>query len=457
MTVDTPAYKSTKIVIVGGGGTFGSSTAYHLVKQGYTPSNITLLDVYPLPSAQSAGNDLNKIFGVMSRTDIDKQLSLESLKGWTEDETFKPFYHNTGELDISRSERGIANLREILAEIDAPGSELEGYMKWVETEDEILALVPTFTRDQIKGWKGIFDTKGGWLSAARAINSIGEYLKAKGVNFAWGGAGTFKQPVFDDDKTTCIGVETTDGTVYKADKVVLAAGAWAPTLVDLEGQCCSKAWVYAHMQLTPEEVAQYKGIPVVYDDEFGFIFEPNENGVIKICDEFPGFTRFKEHQPFGASSPQRISVPRSHAKHPTDTIPEASDRTIAKAVAEFLPQFKDKKLINQALCWVTDTADRNLLICEHPRWQNFIIASGDCGQSFKLLPNIGIHIVELLENRLPDHLEKAWKWRPGTGDTLSSFRGDPATDLADHKGWLHDDERSTLNDFADIRRSLVTA
>jgi sarcosine oxidase/L-pipecolate oxidase len=78
--------------------------------------------------------------------------------------------------------------------------------------------------------------------------------------------------------------------------VVLAAGAWSPTLVDLEDQCVSKvsqsglndassrklqlivtqAWVFAHFQLTPQEAAEYKNMPVVYDGEYGFFFEPNE-------------------------------------------------------------------------------------------------------------------------------------------------------------------------------------
>jgi sarcosine oxidase/L-pipecolate oxidase len=53
-------------------------------------------------------------------------------------------------------------------------------------------------------------------------------------------AGSFKKPLFTDDEVTCIGVETVDGTKYFADKVVLAAGAWSPTLVDLDDQCVSK-------------------------------------------------------------------------------------------------------------------------------------------------------------------------------------------------------------------------
>ena len=109
-------------------------------------------------------------------------------------------------------------------------------------------------------------------------------------------------------------------------------------------------------------------------------------GVIKICDEFPGFTRYKMHKPYGASGPKLVSVPRSHAKHPTDTYPDASEVTIRKAIAAYLPRFKDRPLFNRSLCWCTDTADANLLICEHPEWKNFILATGDSGHSFKLLP-----------------------------------------------------------------------
>jgi len=68
------------ILIVGGGGTLGSSTALHLARKGYR--NIRVLDVYPIPSAQSAGNDLNKIMGISLRNPVDKQLSLEAEDLW---------------------------------------------------------------------------------------------------------------------------------------------------------------------------------------------------------------------------------------------------------------------------------------------------------------------------------------------------------------------------------------
>jgi sarcosine oxidase/L-pipecolate oxidase len=58
--------------------------------------------------------------------------------------------------------------------------------------------------------------------------------------------------------------------------------------------------------------------------------------------------------------------------------------------------------------------------------------------SFKLLPNIGKHVVELLEGTLAEDLTYAWRWRPGNGDALQSRRAAPAKDLADMPGWKHD-------------------
>lgn len=92
---------TTKIIVIGGGGTFGSSTALHLIRSGYAPSNITVLDTYQIPSAQSAGNDLNKIMGIRVRDQATIRLSLEARDMWRNDELFKPFFHNTGRVSLT--------------------------------------------------------------------------------------------------------------------------------------------------------------------------------------------------------------------------------------------------------------------------------------------------------------------------------------------------------------------
>src|SRR5687768_12593872 len=88
--------QDTKVVVVGGGGTIGSSTALHLIRSGYKPRNITVLDVYPIPSAQSAGFDRNKIMNVQLRNSPDLHLSMEALDMWNGDALFKPYFHNVG-------------------------------------------------------------------------------------------------------------------------------------------------------------------------------------------------------------------------------------------------------------------------------------------------------------------------------------------------------------------------
>lgn len=52
--------------------------------------------------------------------------------------------------------------------------------------------------------------------------------------------------------------------------------AWHINLPKVFAKQSLQAWVFAHIQLIPEEVAKYKNIPVVYDGEYGFFFEPNE-------------------------------------------------------------------------------------------------------------------------------------------------------------------------------------
>lgn len=149
------------------------------------------------------------------------------------------------QLDCEHTEEGIEGLRKQYQTLLDAGVGLEKTNVWLETEDQILEKAPQLEREKIKGWKAIFSEDGGWLAAAKAIRAIGLYLKEQGVSFGFGGAGSFKKPLFAKDGVTCIGVESVDGTQYYADKIVIAAGAWSSVLIELEDQCVSKvsrAW-----------------------------------------------------------------------------------------------------------------------------------------------------------------------------------------------------------------------
>jgi sarcosine oxidase/L-pipecolate oxidase len=81
--------------------------------------------------------------------------------------------------------------------------------------------------------------------------------------------------------------------------------------------------------------------------------EPRENGVLKICNEFPGYTRYMPSRPFGATENVPVSVPRSHAVHPSDTMPTEGLNDIQRLIRTLIPQFVGREIIDQKMCWCT--------------------------------------------------------------------------------------------------------
>lgn len=74
----------------------------------------------------------------------------------------------------------------------------------------------------------------------------------------------------------------------------------------------------------------------------------------------------------------------------------------------------------------------------YPPGSYIINTDNSSRHSFKLLPNIGKHVVELIEGNLAQDLADAWRWRPGSGDARKSTRAAPAKDLSEMPGWNHD-------------------
>lgn len=127
---------------------------------------------------------------------------------------------------------------------------------------------------------------------------------------------------------------------------------------------------------------------------------PSDDGYMKIVNEFEGYTHHEPCQPFGSSSEQTLSVPRSHALHPDDTIPDEGRQAIQNVVDTFLPHLSGRPLVDCKLCWCTDSTDGNWLMCEHPRFPNVVLATGDSGHTFKMLPIVGKYVVDLIEDKV---------------------------------------------------------
>lgn len=423
-----PLNKDSRVLIVGGGGTFGSSTALHLARRGYT--NITAIDVHPCPSEWSAGYDLNKIIRTEYSDELYARLAAQAIEAWKSDDVFSSHFHQTGwviaasDANSRTADELIRKAYEVLKRTD-----LADKIELLETPEAILKRAPHLqpAAKNIQDWYGLWNANNGWAMARDAVAAAGKQADLMGVKFISGDKGTMVSLVKDENGVVK-GVLCKDGTVHEADRVILCTGAWSPSLVDLKDQCLSKCWTVGHIQLTPEEAAPLRGAPVVDHSDLGFFFEPSADNKIKLCNATPGYTHFQRLPSFS----EKISVP-SPVKN---AIPKEAHDALRVFVDTVLPQFSDRPLIDEFVCWCTDHKDGGWLIGEIPGTEGLLLATGDSGMAFKFLPTIGAHIADALEGTLDEKRKNAWRWRPEIqGHEDESRPEGEVKDLVGLDGW----------------------
>ncbi|GAA5937135.1 hypothetical protein JCM10213_007145 [Rhodosporidiobolus nylandii] len=246
--------KSASIIVIGAG-TFGLSTAWHLAKAGYT--DLVVVDRHAAPSAASAGSDLNKIFRTEYAADLYTKLAEEARDAWLSEPILEGCYRENGYVFsvCGRSAPSVANFEAAVTNSKRRGIAFET----LETAEQFRAKAP-FLDGEMKGWRGVYNPKGGWTHALDSLQALTDDCKKRGVKFVSGASGAVARfkPSADGKNTT---VFAEDGTEYRPDRVVLAAGAWIDSLIDTKGQLLAK-W----------------NMPVINNRELGYMFEPDLKG-----------------------------------------------------------------------------------------------------------------------------------------------------------------------------------
>lgn len=109
------------------------------------------------------------------------------------------------------------------------------------------------------------------------------------------------------------------------------------------------------------------------------------------------------------------------------------------------PEWSARKLLDPKICWCTDTPDRHFLICAHPAHPGLVLATGDSGHGFKMLPTVGGYVADVVEGREEgwgEDVRRAWRWRPETAGERPGDETRPGVggDLGDEPGeWIGDD------------------
>ncbi|KAJ4421733.1 hypothetical protein N0V82_003577 [Gnomoniopsis sp. IMI 355080] len=409
-------------VLIVGGGTFGTSTAYYLSQNPTAYKSITVLDPFPIPGPETAGNDLNKVIRADYPDAIYGSLANEAINLWSDPEgMYKGLYHRCGwfyasggdSLDFITTASDTA--RKLGLELPQP-----------VTAEEVRSKFPVF-KGTMEGWKTVWNSSAGWANAGGALQRMAEAAERNGARYITGDAGNVKQLLFDENGR-CVGAKVADGTAHFADLVILAAGANAASIIDFKGQLVAKGHGVGHIQLTPEEAKKYADMPIVTHLEGGLVFPPQEDNIIKIgADHF--LTNF-------ASS--GVSLPRYRSYNPSDEalgIPAPVEKHLRRFLGEILPELAEREWSDTRICWDADMPDYHFLIGKHPAHDGLHLAVGGSAHGFKFLPVLGKYVVQSIEGSLDNRMAAKWRWRPGASLEGPCPHVTPLIELSEIPGW----------------------
>ncbi|RAL13307.1 NAD(P)/FAD-dependent oxidoreductase [Aspergillus homomorphus CBS 101889] len=408
MTVDTPY----EILIVGAG-IFGVSTAYHLSLQTPQP-RILLLDRSPAPPLPAASTDLNKIIRADYTNPLYMALGFEAIEAWQSHPCFQAagVHHPTGWICMDEKDSKTAiRVRENFHRAGHDDCVVD------MTEEEVR-----------QAWGGLlqqtdcspfgsyyFNPSAGWADAGKALQILTHEAVQRGVRFKTGEARRITR-----DNGGSLGVKTADGTVYRADKVVLATGAWTSQLMSsiedelelpdvnrVERQITAAGVCVSHFRLTPAEQERYAQLPVFVYGGQGEVIPPTADGILKFTTA-SSFTNTIQ-----TASGHEISVPVQDQL----TVPQKLQERHLNEIRPRLPE-----LLNEGrrrpewyrLCWDAISPSQHPLITRHPdpRLANLYLAVGGSFHSYKFLPTIGRYVVNVLQgvSNGPEK-DEAWAWK----------------------------------------------
>lgn len=284
-------------------------------------------------------------------------------------------------------------------------------------------------------WKGYINRYAGYTRAAKAMQAMHHECQRMNVSFILGDAGYATRLLNQegpDGQKVLEGVQTVDGKIHKADVTMLALGAHAATILpSFADQVEAKSWAVGHVQLTEEEAAAIKGIPVINCRDIGFLFEPDDDtNLLKIASNCAGYVNYVD-----GGRGKKISVPMTT----TNDIPKADQDRIRALLRETFPALAERPLIQKFICWCADTIDSEYVIdwvsgfCRNEH-SSLMMVGGDSGHAFKMLPVVGKWAVEMLE--AGEQAKDRWKWKnyKRGGSTDVSWRVGTVQDIRESLG-----------------------
>ena len=473
-------------MLIIGSGVFGLSTAWALTKQEkFAATKITVLDRSPepgqFPAKDAASNDSSRIIRTDYADPAYAALAAEAQVHWRRDGDDdlggQGRYHQCGLLlgandgPLIRDDgaaTGLAYAKKswvnAMALAHSQGYPLSSIRMLPRPKNVAGA---SRTGASFADW-AYLNENSGWADAGAAMRWTYDRVVATGrVEFV---NGTAERLVTDpDDPAKVTGARLQDGTVLSAELVVVAAGAWTTSLVDMDSQVAATGQVMAYMKLTPEEHARLRDIPVMLNLSTGFfVIPPTKRGILKLGRHAYGYVNptvvptplggkpdaapkeeedgdedgddgtttptangAKESAKDGdapASEPEpepkstttpttaTVSRPFTHMDDPKVRVPHEGEADLRRGLRSTMPwpELQERPFAGTRLCWYTDTATGDWIIDYHPRFKSTLfLATGGSGHGFKFLPVIGDRVAACIAGAYPPEFQEKWRWRAG--------------------------------------------
>ena len=291
------------------------------------------------------------------------------------------------------------------------------------------------------------DAAGAVEEVRRKVNELGK--QRGGLEWASGQA---ERLLFSDEADTKVsstsasagqstrtvtGVLLSDTTRLAGALVVLATGAWTPSLLDVRSRIIATGQILSYVQLTPSEATRLADIPVLLNETTGmFLVPPTPDGLLKVARHGYGYRnpiRIPNPERPGSGEEIEVSIPASDFT----TMPSEGQAACRTALRNLVPWLGARPFAHTRVCWYADTPSGDFLVDYVPQYgKSLMVATGGSGHGFKFLPVLGQKIVERMEGTLNGELSRLWAW----GEGLEGFTSCEDGSRGGTKGMLWEEE-----------------
>ncbi|KAJ4359988.1 uncharacterized protein N0V89_000547 [Didymosphaeria variabile] len=409
-------------LLIIGAGTFGTSLAVHASKAYTDASKITIVDRWspdgPVQDQNAAAIDINRIIRTDYTSPLYCNLANEAIHFWFWNMEVQGHFHKAGWTVFDGPEQNRHFRDGVHKTFGNRGSNV---VKDVHADELIKdhEILKGLDGEKL-GKRGISTPRRGWVNAAKATKAYLRVAESQGAKRV---TGEVEEILFRDDGTGLEGARLQDGTILKADKVVLAAGAWTSSLLSpledilkiadkdrIERQVTAVGRLSAYYDLSEEEanhLMETKLPIVVIGGEVDIIPPYYHIPTLKVNDLKTEFTNTTT-----TAAGRRISAPskKNQMQVPARLI-QQSERVIKNSIPEWT---KTRSPDRWRMCYDAVTPTEDWVLSRHPddRLKNLYIAVGGSFHSYKFMPNAGKYLLNVLYGKSNgEEKDRAWKWK----------------------------------------------